>query len=533
MTFIVMLSLLSSCSGGSGETAGPDKTEPDTSRFVISVWEEPDTVDFQCTTLYYNIAYNCFDRLVAMETDGKGETSIEPCLAESWEESDDGLVYTFHLRKDVQFSNGAPLTSSDVRYTLERLLTYPDSCNQDIAVSILGADALMEGTADTLEGFEELSDLDFRITLEKPFEAFLACLSMHAASILDEEATEKAGERFGKDPDTMIGTGSFILYKWVPGEGMLLRANPDCWRGAPACDGLDVRFEKDSEAEREMFDSGQLDIIDLDDLDNAGEFYIHGDIYKDRLYSAQQTGTTYVALNESIKPLDDVRVRKALQLAVDRDMLMDTVYGGRGMAVNGIYPQGLYGFNSDIPDIPYDIDEAKELLAQAGYPDGFDMTITVRASATQGDFNISKMVASMWEDVDVHADVKVVEESEFMSLRKAGKLQCYAATWVADYNDPDNFIYTFFGNKEKTTSRSLCYPDEEIMQRVRDARGITDPDKRVQEYRDLELRIIQEDAAWIPLFSRTKYYVTSQRLHGFRIGWTGRFYNNYREMSVD
>ena len=142
------------------------------------------------------------------------------------------------------------------------------------------------------------------------------------------------------------------------------------------------------------------------------------------------------------------------------------------------------------------------------------------------------LVASMWEKVGVRADIQVLEEDEFMRLRKSGQLSCYSATWTADYNDPDNFIYTFFGDAKNTAFRSLCYPREEIMQRVRDARAIADPDARLQEYRELERIIVQEDAAWIPLFSRLRYYVTGEGVEGFHASWNGSVKNNYRNMSV-
>ena len=164
-------------------------------RILVAVEDEPDTVDFQCTTIHYTIAQNVFDRLVEMENDADGNAVILPMLAERWEISDDRRDYTFHLRDGVRFSNGCPLTADDVLYTFTRLLTWPESCNQDIADDILGAAALERGEADTLQGFQVLSDLDFTVTLEQPFEAFLACLSMPGASILDRETTEAAGAR--------------------------------------------------------------------------------------------------------------------------------------------------------------------------------------------------------------------------------------------------------------------------------------------------------------------------------------------------
>ncbi|MDO5702270.1 MAG: ABC transporter substrate-binding protein, partial [Lachnospiraceae bacterium] len=538
MTMSLIASLaLSGCSqAGGGIQNGTDKeeaaAEPDISKFLVAVEEEPDTVDFQCTSLHYTVAQNAFNRLVEMENNAHESAVVMPSLAKSWEVSEDGCTYTFHLREGIKFSNGSDLTSQDVGYTFTRLLTHPDSCNQDIVHEVLGADKLMAGETDTLEGFKVIDDLDFSITLEKPFSAFLACLSMPGASILDEETTKEAGDRFGMEPEWTVGTGPYIFWKWIPGEGMMLKANPDCWMGLPKNDGLNLRFIEDAKAVEKLYDEGGLDVMDLDELGSLSEHFMNGDTYKDRLFRVRPVPITYIALNESVRPLDDQRVRKALQLALDRQMLLDAAYSGRGEIENGIFPHGLHGHNDDLPEIPYDPDEAVRLLKEAGFADGFDLTISVKSSAARWERNMMNLVAAMWQKAGVNTTVTVIEESEWMRLRKTGKLACYEATWVADFNDPDNFIYTFFGNKENTAFRSLCYPREDIMERVRNARTITDTKERIEEYRDLEKTIVQDDAAWIPLFSRLRYYVGSERVKGMRASWNGSVKNNYRYMSV-
>lgn len=510
--------------------SGP--TRYDISHFLVAVEDEPDTVDFQCTSIHYTIAQNVFNRLVEMENDENGNMEILPSLAKSWEISDDGRLYTFHLQENVEFSNGKPLTASDVQYTFERLLTHPDSCNKDIVDIIVGASDLEEGRSDHLQGFKILSDLDFEITIEQPFEAFLACLTMPGASILDEETTTTAGDLFGKDAKWTIGTGSFVLRKWTPGEGMLLTANQRCWMGAPKCEGLDLRFVNDAREIRRMFEAGEIDVLDLDEVGNSAEFFLHGDKYQDRIFSVPRIGITYIAMNESIEPLNDVRVRKAMQMALDRPTLLAAVYGSRGNIENGIFPHGLYGFNPDLPEIAYDPAAAKELLSQAGYEDGFDLTVNVNSASTQWELALLQMAASMWGEVGIRAKVEVIDESDFMSRRKSGELACYTAQWMADFNDPDNFIYTFFGNSHNTTFRSLCYPREDIMERIQLARTISDPEKRIAEYQDLERIIIQEDSAWIPLFSRMRYYAVSERLEGIQASWNGSVKNKYREMTI-
>ena len=461
-----------------------------------------------------------------------GSVEIAPSLAESWEVSGDGKSYTFHLRENVRFSNGSPLTSSDVLYTLTRLLTHPDSCNRDIAMEILGAPQLAAGEADTLAGFEALSDRDFAITLTQPFEAFLACLSMPGASILDEETTRAAGGRFGLDPEATVGTGHYLFKKWDRGKGILLTANPDCWAGLPKNDGIDARFIMDAEAERAMYENGELDILELDNLGPSAEYFIHGDIYQDRLYETQEVGISYIALNESIEPLNDARVRRAMQLALDRQTLLDAVYSGRGQVENGVMPHGLKGFNPDAEAIPFDPEEAKSLLREAGYPEGFDLRISVKASSIQKEKQLMTLAASMWNRVGIRAEVELLHEDDFFSRRKSGSLACYTATWAADFDDPDNFFSTFFGSRENAVFRSLCYQNEQAMERVRKARAMTDRDARTREYQALEEIIVRQDAAWIPLFSRLHYYVAGERVSAFEVSWNGWVSPRYSDIAI-
>ena len=512
--------LLTACAGkdAATETAG---TVADRSRYLRAVDEEPDTVDFQCTTIHYCVALNVFDRLVETATDAAGNTKIVPSLAESWTVSDDGLKYTFRLREGVRFSNGELLTARDVEYTLMRMLTHPLSRCREIAEGIVGADVLERRETDTLAGFADLGDHTFSVTLTEPFPAFLASLSMPPASILNEESVTAAGDAFGKDPAKTVGTGPFILDTWEPGEGMTLRANPDCWRGAPGVDGIRLYYVTDEVEQRLMFERGELDILDLAKLGDEAEYFIHGDIYQEHLHTAPQVDISYIAMNQAAEPLSDVRVRRALQMSLDRQMILDALYSGRGTVENGIFPHALKGFNPDLEPIEYDPAGAVVLLAEAGYPDGFELEVQVNASAGRAVRELMQMASGMWKKIGIKVKISILPESEFMEMRTTGAATCYTATWSADFNDPDNFIYTFFGNEDNARYRSLNYADKDVIRRVQGARAILDEEERMKEYAALERKIIRDDASWIPLFSRTHIYVTGERVDHFETAWNG------------
>ena len=483
--------------------------------------ENPDTVDPQCTTNYYTVGMNIFDRLVEVKANDDGTSEIVPSLAKSWTVSDDGLTYTFTLNEGVKFSNGADLTSSDVLYTIKRMLTYEKAVNDDIYDMIKGAQDVVDGKATELTGFEIIDDYNFAITLEEPYGAFLACLTTPGASIFDEETTEQAGDQFGIDPSVTIGTGPFTFYGWEFNSELVLAANKDYWDGAPVCEGLILKVIPDEATARMMFENGELDILDMDFNSSQLEYFLNNDTYKDQIVSGARVGVYYVMLNEKFTELSDARVRKALQYSIDRQAILDTLYAGLGELENGIFPHGLIGYNANLEEIPYDVDKAKELLAEAGYPDGFEMELCYSSDAGQTTKDMLEIISSYWAEIGVTAKVTEVDEGSFYDMRAAGEIESYTANWSADFNDPDNFIYTFFGNEDNIERRGIGYSNKEAIARVAAARAIVDEDARIAEYQDLEKLIIQDDAAWIPLFSKQHLFVVNPRVQGI-LEWVER-----------
>ena len=514
------------------ETQTSSSDTLDTTNFLKIADDNPDTTDPHCTSEYYTVAMNVFDRLVEVQAHDDGTSEIVPSLAKDWEISDDGLEYTFYLEEGIKYSNGADMTASDVLYSFTRLLTYEKAINDDVVDMIVGAQALMEGTAETLEGFEIIDDYTFKITLEQPYAAFLAGLTTPGASILDEETTEAAGEQFGIDPALTIGTGPFIFYEWTFNSQIILIANENCWSGAPACEGIVMKFIDDQDTMRMMFENGELDILDLDNAPSQADYFLDNPDYADNIVSGMRVGIYYIALNEAFEPLDNVLVRKALQCSVDRQAILDALYGGRGQVQNGIFPVGLIGYNPDLPEIEYDVERAKELLAEAGYADGFDLTFTISSDADATTKDLAQIVQAQWAEIGVNVTIETLDSATMMDLRRSGEIMCYTSSWSADFNDPDNFIYTFFGTTENTVLRSLNYSNEEAIARVAAARGIVDEDERIAEYQALEELIIQEDAAWVPLYAKEHLFVVNDRVSGFTVSWNGWSNNYYRNVSV-
>ena len=519
----------SSAAGAESESAAEVKgVDVDTTGYLVAALNaDIQTADVQKTSKDYEVPFNIFDRLVDVEVDADGNSKIVPSLAESWNISDDGLEYTFHLRQGVKFHNGNDFTAEDVAYTFHRLLTVEGGVNTEFIDQIKGADELLAGETDTLEGVEVVDDYTIKVTLKEPFAGFLASISSPGVSIYDSEATEAAGDQFGMDPAVTVGTGPFEFASWSFNNQLVLTCNEDYWKGASELPGVVIKIIPDTETQSMMFESGELDILDLDYAADSVDRFT--ETYPDQIVQGPRVGIVYFTMNFNKEPFQDVRVRKAVQMSIDRQAILDALYGGRGQVEQGIFPHGLIGFNPDQEEIKYDPEAAKALLAEAGYADGFDMEIAADSSASDTMTMALEIVSDQLAEVGINAEIKNYDESTWLETRKSGELGSFMSTWSADYNDPDNFIYTFFGNEEKTKIRSINYPDTEVMERVAKARTIVNEDERLAEYKALEEKIVHEDAAWVPMFSRLHLFAVSKRVQGFAPMWSGLsdqlFYN--------
>ena len=509
-------------------TAEVKGVDVDTTGYLVAALNaDIQTADVQKTSKDYEVPFNIFDRLVDVEVGTDGNSKIVPSLAESWDISDDGLEYTFHLRQGVKFHNGNDFTAEDVAYTFHRMLTVEGGVNTEFIDQIKGADELLAGETDTLEGVEVVDDYTSKVTLKEPFAGFLASISSPGVSIYDSEATEAAGDQFGMDPAVTVGTGPFEFSSWSFNNQLVLTRNEDYWKGASGLPGVVIKIIPDTETQSMMFESGELDILDLDYAADSVDRFT--ETYPDQIVQGPRVGIVYFTMNFNKEPFQDVRVRKAVQMSIDRQAILDALYGGRGQVEQGIFPHGLIGFNPDQEEIKYDPEAAKALLAEAGYADGFDMEIAADSSASDTMTMALEIVSDQLAEVGIRAEIKNYDESTWLETRKSGELGSFISTWSADYNDPDNFIYTFFGNEEKTRIRSINYPDTEVMERVAKARTVVNEDERLAEYKALEEKIIHEDAAWVPMFSRLHLFAVSKRVQGFAPLWSGLsdqlFYN--------
>ncbi len=477
------------------------------------------TMDVALTTDDYLIPMNVFDRLFETRP-VNGASEVVKSLAADYSVSEDGLTYAFTLREGVVFSNGSALTASDVQFSFERLLKMAKQ-NTDVPLEVVGGDKVMSGEADTLAGFQVIDDTHFTVTLNEPNAGFLAELSAPFMVIVDAETMRNA-PKFGEEPADTIGSGPYIVTEWIANDHYTLVYNDKYWGPEPSVKKLIVRVIPNATTQDLMFQNGELDVIDLANLDSAIVASVYKTQYADRIVSTPKVGLTYLLMNGENEYLKDARVRRAIGMALDVDYMIQGIYMGDAVRENGIIPTGIWAHNDQMAGFPYDPAGAKALLQEAGYKENeIHFELAMDSNATTSIQLVYAIISQQLEAVGIRAEVVSHEHSAWLALRSSGKMDSFVARWGMDYNDPANIMYTFFGSEENSRGRSLNYQDKDVIARVSAARAIVDDAAREKEYQALDMKLIQEDAAWIPMFAELHLFALGDRVASFTPHWAG------------
>lgn len=437
------------------------------------------------------------------------------------------MTYTFHLKQGVKFHNGEEFEADDVIYTIDRMMNpATEAVNTDFFSMIKGAMACYDGESEKVEGLKEIDKYTVEITLEIPFAPFLANLATPSCSIYNREATEAAGDQFGIDPKLTVGTGPFKVQDWVLNDKITLVRNDDYFKGAVKLDGIELIQVPDEQTQKLMYENGELDIVDLSSSTSQLDYFLNNETYKNNIIRGSEAGNFFYMLNKAMKPMDDLRVRKALQMSIDRQTILDQMYSGEGKVVNSFLPNDVAG-SYDAVEIPYNPEEAKKLLAEAGYGDGCDIVLYQKTDNADA-LALNQVVQSMLEQVGFRVTITQMDDASYLASRKEGEIGMVRSVWWADYNDPDNFLYTFFAEKNAKV-RSSNYDNKDIFAMLEAARAETDNAKRMDMYKTIDTTIVQDDAMVVPLFQMNHIVVAQDWVKGFSIpwnGWTDATYNN-------
>jgi ABC-type transport system substrate-binding protein len=509
---LVMAGLLGGC-GGQAEPAkkaesakAPEK--PPEKMVIRRGGLDPQQLDNQVNTTNYTLHFSrqIFNSLVRINSQ---TLEIEAELAESWSVSPDRRTYTFKLKPGIKFTNGAPLTAEDVKFTFERILR-PETASVTqwvFAENILGGEDLQSGKVKSLDSIKVIDPLTVSITLKYPFTPFLSQIATGYGSIYPREACAAAGKDWAQKP---IGTGPFKVAKWERDSILVLEKNPGYFeKGLPIPDAVEYIVMPDRATEELEFESGRMHWMTLP-TDRYSRYAESK--WKDYIVETKPYDTYYLALNTTWGPLKDVRVRQAISLAIDRERFVKQVMEGHAKVANSFLPPGIPGYDPSLPPLEYNPAKAKKLLADAGYAKGVEIE-SWQAKEAESTFRWNVALQEMLKEVGINLKIVKTDRAALREITQQGNRPATWGGWWADYIDPHNFHYPWFHSKN-TKSVSVNYNNRQVDAMLDEAVGIQDPVKRAAMYTEVEKIAIRRDMVIVPVFHIKNYAVTQPSLKG-------------------
>ncbi|TWT14530.1 ABC transporter substrate-binding protein [Planomicrobium sp. CPCC 101079] len=494
MTFLIMAAfVLAGCQNYSEEAEGTQSSDTqapaanenfDDKVFNFATNEDIPQLDphGSAANTAFRVTYMLYDRLVTYEG---ASTEPQPMLAESWEVSEDGKEYTFHLVENATFHDGSPVTAEAVQYSFTRAM--------DVGKSAAG---IFSKVIDK-DSFEIIDDHTIKITLKQPFAPFISTLGTVYANILNPNLEENHGDDLGESylAEAEVGSGPYTLESWDRGEKLVMKANPDYWGGAPTMETVNINFVSEASTARLMLEKGEIDLIDNSMVSPEVLSQMEG---TDGVEIVKATGyqIDYMPMNIESGPLSDVRVRQAIAHSINYDALLESVYLGQAERIVGAVPKGMFGFNPDAKLYEYDLDKAKALLEEAGHAEGLTLEIAISEN-DEVRSNTALLLQSDLEKVGVTLDIKTYAWPTFLDLVTSGKHDFGLVSWTPDYPDPDYNLWYFAHSSSKGPGFNLAfYENSEVDQLLEEARTSTDESLRENNYMEIQ-NIMAEEVPYI------------------------------------
>ena len=446
-----------------------------------------------------------------------------PALAESIDISDDGLTYTFALRRDARFQDGTDISAEDVAFSLTRALdpaTTGGDASQLAAPTFLsdiaGAKELLAGEADTLSGVTVIDDLTLQIQLAQPRSTFLMRLATGPASVIDPDDLKK-GDDWWTDPN---GSGPFIIDKLDLSNGMTLKPNADFYAGKPKLDEVQILLGSNAFQPMNLYQTGNVDIagVSFFSLDRALD--PTSDLYAD-LQQSDLFAVEYLALRSDVEPLNDPNIRKALILGFPRQMVADVSFDGRVPPALGFIPNGMLGQDTwPVANSDYDLDAARQSIAASSYGSAENVPpITIYANGPPDRLISFKEVIE--RDLGLQIDLVNVEWTEFIGNLPKQVYPAYGIYWGADFPDPESLLLTLFGSGQP--DNYVDYSNADFDALLAQAASEQDPDIRVQLYTRAN-QLLMDDAVVLPFYYDRSYMLVRPWVHDLQLTPLGLLY---------
>ncbi len=478
------------------------------------------------TTTGMNASRPIFNTLVEFEP---GTTQIVPGLAESWAVSGDGLAYTFKLRAGVKFQSNRifkpsrDMNADDVAFSLMRQWKQDHPYHK---VSNASFDYFKDmGMPDLLKALDKLDDRTLRITLTRPEAPFLANMAMpfnviHSAEYADQLLRAGTPERLDEEP---VGTGPFAFVSFRKDVAVRYRAFPEHWAGQQPIDTLVFSITPNPIVRLTKLKAGECQVMAFPNPGDTAEIAANPSL---KLLQQEGLNVGYLALNATRKPFDDVRVRRAVNMAIDKAAIIAAVYQGAGVVAKNPVPPTLWSYNDTIKDYPYDPAQARTLLAEAGHAQGFEADLWYMPVSRPYNPN-AKRVAEMIEadlaKIGVRVKLMTDEWSRYRARLQAGEHTMALYGWTGDNGDPDNFLHTLLGcAAARAGGNNIAkWCNERYESLVTRAKLTANQAERERLYAEAQ-EIFKREAPWVPLAHSVVFMAARANVTGFRMDPLGR-----------
>ncbi len=465
----------------------------------------------------FKVCDNIYEGLVRF---ADGGTDVEPCLATRWDVTPDGLVWTFHLRRDVRFHNGDALDAMAVAYSFERQWSAREPRHADHGIGgpypfwgYLGMD-------DILEAIEVLGPMTVRFRLKTPSAPFLSNLACNFATIVSPRESHTWGEEFFRHP---CGTGPFRFAEWERSSTLTLVRNDDYWGIPPYLDRIVFRSIPENSTRFFELLSGSVHLMDGIPPDEVPAIRENRQL---NLHGEAGMNVAYLAMNLDHEPFGDARVRRAVNHAINKEAIVSGLYAHLAEIAAGPLPPNVFGAHDGLVSYEHDPELARELLTEAGYPDGFETTLWTMSGPrpyTAQPLRRAQVIQANLAEVGIVARIVSYEWGTYLGRVHRGHHDMALLGWQADNGDPDNFLYVHFAKKAAIppAGNIAFYRNDRVDGLLIAGQRTVTPDERLPYYREAQ-EIIHRDAPWVPLVHTMELAAMRRGVFGYRLHPTGR-----------
>ena len=490
-------------SGGSGASPTTETGTPVSGGDLV-IARAADALAMNNTNTFDNNSIFVFEQIMeplfTVTDDGKG---TKPWLATGYKTSDDGLTYTVTLRKGVKFSNGDPMTSADVKFSID-------------AATATGNDGwgYINAAIDTVSA-PDPGTVVFKLKYQ--WAPFIADLALFSNAIVPKDYDGQSADEFYQHP---VGTGPFVWDKWEKGKALTLKKNPDYWQqGKPYLDSVTWNVVPDGNARKLQLQGGQASIDEYPDWSTMDDLKSTSGITATTFPSTQ---LTLLTMNQQHKPFQDVHVRRAIAASIDRQAIVKAVLFGNGTAANSILMPGVPYYDKNTKGIQFDEDMAKSEMAKSSVPDGFSTTILVRSGdSTQA--SVAQILQGELEPLGIKLEIKQLDPTAVKTARNAGDFDMLFGGWTMDIPDPDEWT-SFAVDPDGGAHADYTWGnDPEIVKINKEAQKTTDTAKRQELYSKLQ-SLAAENSAEAYLYYSPYAYAWQNKVHGFFVTPLGNYH---------